>query len=258
MPTFSRLRGFRGTALNFGQRRTYLKELINLADVITAPSGHLAKTLQNTGITNSIHVIQSGHDLTWLDMDIPKRPSERIRFGYIGQITPTKGLHILISAFQACDVAQNAELHIYGDVEKNLGYMQTLQSINGPNNDLITFHGSFLHKELGQVLAGIDILVVPSLWHENNPRVIQEAYAGKTPVIASDVGGIAEYVQDGSNGFLFKRGDSADLSRQINRIISQPTIIIQLISHLPEVKSIQNEMDEFESLYRSLLNQSEV
>ena len=97
------------------------------------------------------------------------------------------------------------------------------------------------------------MLIVPSLWHENNPRVIQEAYAGKTPVIASDVGGISEYVEHGSNGFLFKRGDASDLSLLISQIMDDPSQIGQLSANLPEVKSMQQEMDEIEAIYQQLI-----
>jgi len=258
VPVISRQRGFRGHTLNIKQRKTYLKEIIKLADVITSPSNHLRDTLHGTGITNAIRVIQSGHDLSWLDVDIPDRPSDRIRFGYIGQLTPTKGVHTLISAFQSAASGLKAELHIYGDFESDPAYYQELQNITGSNRDAITFHGAFPHIELGTVLAGIDMLIVPSLWHENNPRVIQEAYAGKTPVIASDVGGISDYVDDGSNGFLFKRGDISDLRAKIIKIVEEPGIINQQISRLPKVKSMADEMDEFEMIYNTLQSKSEV
>jgi glycosyltransferase involved in cell wall biosynthesis len=255
--TLNRQRGLRGTALNIDQRKAYLKEMINLADVITAPSNHLANTILETRITNSIRVIQSGHDLTWLDSEVTEKPSDQVRFGYIGQITSIKGVHILISAFLASEFNNNAELHIYGNFKNDPGYMEELQNIAGPNGNAISFHGSFPHSKLGIILAEIDMLIVPSLWHENNPRVIQEAYAGKTPVIASDVGGISEYVEHGINGFLFERGNVDDLGAIINMLIEKPKMITQLKSHLPKVKSMEDEMNEFEIIYRTLLPQSE-
>lgn len=252
-PIINRQRGFRGTALNIDERKAYLKETINLADAITAPSNHLANTILGTGITNSIRVIQSGHDLTWLESEVLETPSNLVRFGYIGQITSTKGVHILISAFQAGNFHKNAELHIYGNFQNDPVYMEELQDIAGPNRDTINFHGPFPHNELRKVLAGIDLLIVPSLWHENNPRVIQEAYAGKTPVIASDVGGISEYVEHGVNGFLFERGNVDDLSAKINWVVEKPKLISQLKSHLPIVKSMEDEMNEIEIIYHTLL-----
>ena len=69
------------------------------------------------------------------------------------------------------------------------------------------------------MLSQIDILVVPSRWHENNPRVIQEAFASKTPVIAANVGGIVEFMQHEFNGLLFERNDVADLARQLRLVI---------------------------------------
>jgi len=254
VPAINRQRGFRGTALNIDQRKNYLKEMINLADVITAPSSHLRSTIHGTGITNSIRVIQSGHDLTWLDLDVSEQPCDRVRFGYIGQITPTKGVHTLISAFQASDLSQDAELHIYGNFQGNPTYMEELQNIAGSNGDAITFHGPFPHKELGAVLAGIDMLIVSSLWHENNPRVIQEAYAGKTPVIASDVGGISEYVEHGVSGLLFERGNVDDLAGQIRRILTESDLLEKLQEGIPPVKTISEEVSEIEKIYIDIVS----
>ena len=87
-----------------------------------------------------------------------------------------------------------------------------------PGDD-IHFLGAFPHSRLGEVFSGIDILVVPSQWHENNPRVIQESFASKTPVIASDVGGIAEFVKHGVNGLLFQRDQAKELTQKIEQVV---------------------------------------
>lgn len=258
IPLISRQRGFRGMTLDISNRKTYLTALFNTADIITAPSNHLANTIQRSGIKKEIRVIQSGHDLSWLRRGIEKKPGSRVRFGYIGQMIPTKGVHILMEAFCAQDWNGHAELHFYGNHQTNAAYFHQLEQIKGTNPSTIFFHGPFPHEKLGDILAEIDLLVVPSLWHENNPRVIQEAFASKTPVIASDVGGIAEYVQHEVNGFLFQRGDSADLRAQLSRVIQNREQIRQLITHIPEVKSIGDEMDSYESIYRGLASKLEV
>ena len=60
--------------------------------------------------------------------------------------------------------------------------------------------------------SDIDVLVVPSLWWENAPLTIHEAFLSKTPVVTSDIGGMKELVQHGVNGLHFKAGDAADLA----------------------------------------------
>jgi glycosyltransferase involved in cell wall biosynthesis len=202
-------------------------------------------------------VIQSGHDLSWLGLDLQKTPSKRVRFGYIGQVVPTKGVHILVSAFDSPALKDRAELHIYGNQYLVPHYYEQLQEQAKVNKDAVYYHGEFPHEQLGTILANIDILIVPSIWHENNPRVIQEAFASKTPVIASYVGGIAEYIEHGCNGYLFKRGDGNDLRSYLEQVVNNPEQMELFLAHLPEVKSIREEMDSIEAIYQQLLAQSE-
>ncbi len=256
MRTPSRMRALRGMAPNIRQRKAYLAEMLNMADVLVAPSNHLRETMYRSGVGKEIRVIQSGHDLSRLDRAMQKTPSRRVRFGYIGQFIPAKGVHILLSAFGSCTWQGKAELHLFGDMRASPDYWQRLQQIENCNHQAVFFHGPFPHEQLSPVFAGLDILVVPSLWYENNPRVIQEAFASGMPVIASDVGGISEYVQHGVNGLLFRRGDSVDLAGQIRRIVDDPREIARLGANLPAVKNIHDEVEEIESVYRELISRS--
>jgi glycosyltransferase involved in cell wall biosynthesis len=103
------------------------------------------------------------------------------------------------------------------------------------------------------VLSEIDVIVVPSLWYENAPLVIQEAFATKTPVITTNLGGMAEAVDHGINGLLFERGDVADLARQLRRIVNEPELLDGLRAHIPTVKTIDEEVTELEANYRDLI-----
>ena len=64
-------------------------------------------------------------------------------------------------------------------------------------------------SDLPRLMAEVDWVVVPSLWWENSPLVIQEAFLHGRPVICSDIGGMAEKVTDGVNGLHFRAGDRA-------------------------------------------------
>jgi glycosyltransferase involved in cell wall biosynthesis len=124
---------------------------------------------------------------------------------------------------------------------------------NSHNAQNVHFHGAFPHEKLGEMLSGLDVLIVPSLWHENNPRVIQEAFACKIPVIASDVGGISEFVQHEVNGLLFERGNVNDLQKQLRCVVREPRLLERLQSGIPFVKLIEDEVSEFEAIYKTLI-----
>jgi glycosyltransferase involved in cell wall biosynthesis len=94
---------------------------------------------------------------------------------------------------------------------------------------------------------------VPSQWHENNPRVIQESFASKTPVIASDVGGIAEFVKHGVNGLLFRRDQTDDLKQMIQQVVEDPSIIVQMQAGIQFPRTSADEMEDILAVYNSLL-----
>lgn len=252
-PSISNSRGFRGMALNMGERKSYLQRMITVPDVVVAPSAYLKEVFAASGTTREIRVIPSGHDLSWLASASQREPSETINFGYIGQITPIKGLHLLINAFKTNSVSDKAQLLIFGPYENESSYQETIQrSINGHGGS-ITARGSFPHDRLGDVLSEIDLLVVPSLWHENNPRVIQEAFAARTPVIASDVGGMTEFVTHESNGLVFERNNEIDLARQLARVVNEPELLGRLQTGITPVKTIETEVEQLITLYEELI-----
>ena len=92
----------------------------------------------------------------------------------------------------------------------------------------IQFLGVFDNREISTVLAGLDVLVVPSLWQENSPLVILSAQACRCPVIASDLAGLSETIQHDKNGLLFESGNKAALARQLLRAINEKNLINRL------------------------------
>ncbi|MHA2403329.1 MAG: glycosyltransferase family 4 protein [Candidatus Kariarchaeaceae archaeon] len=253
-PRLSNLRGMRGMALDMGDRKEYLNKMIAIPEVVVAPSQYLRDTIEASGITRQIRVIHSGHDLSWIATNKKSSSNSGIRFGYIGQITPIKGVHILLSAFSAKLFDGQATVSIYGNYNNESAYTDQLMETSKGRENSILFHGEFPHDQLGNVLSEIDVLIVPSVWQENNPRVIQEAFASKTPVVASSVGGITEFVKHEVNGLLFERGNEDDLSRQMYRFINEPDLIQRLRTGISPVKKIENEVEELLEIYEELTN----
>jgi glycosyltransferase involved in cell wall biosynthesis len=252
-PSLSRFPGLRGMAFDMEHRKEYLASMLRCADYVTAPSNIVSETVNRCVDSGVDEVIHSGHDLSWLENLMPRRQSGPLRISYIGQVIPIKGVDILLSAFLSTGFTDQAELVIYGDSSKDPAYFKKMKESIPGHNTAIKFSGSFSHHHLGEILPEIDLLVVPSLWHENNPRIIQEAFAAKIPVIASDVGGISEFVEDGINGLLFERGNVNDLSKQLQRIILEPDLFEKLRAGIKPVKSIDEEISEFDEIYHQLI-----
>ena len=89
---------------------------------------------------------------------------------------------------------------------------------------IVVWRGPYKRNELAARMASIDWVVVPSIWWENSPMVIQEAFVYGRPVLASNIGGMAEKVKDGINGFTVKVGDSADWQKALSRAAGDPSL----------------------------------
>lgn len=252
-PVLSRQRGVIGMAPDMDHRKRFLGDAVRKADRVVAPSRGLADMMRATGLGVDIQVVYSGHDLTWVTTMPPRQPSTVIRFGYIGHIHPMKGVEELIVAFQRASFDGDATLAVYGDPNGGRDYFGRICGLLMEQSSAVDFRGAFRPEQLGEVLSRIDVVVVPSLWSENNPRVLHEAFAGKAPVIASNVAGIAEFVEDEVSGLLFERGDVSDMTRQMRRIIEDPELLAQLRAGVPPVKTIEEEVLELTTIYEELV-----
>ena len=104
------------------------------------------------------------------------RPSDKIRFGYLGSIKRHKGVRLLIDAFNSLE-QNKPTLHIHGDISADKPHYEEL--IQRCPNERIFFNGPYDNQRVGEILKDIDVLVVPSIWRETGPMVILEALASK-------------------------------------------------------------------------------
>ena len=145
-----------------------------------------------------IEEIRNGYNPSsgYIDQIEPKKNG--FRFGFIGQILEVKGVHTLIEAFQEVKFGRKTRLDIWGDYTINPSYTERLRDFIA-DSESIYLNGRFEQNKLLDVLSKIDVLVVPSLWYENAPLVIQEAFSANIPVIATNLGGMAEIITHGIN-----------------------------------------------------------
>jgi glycosyltransferase involved in cell wall biosynthesis len=228
-----------------------VSKLLKMVDLFIAPSKFLLEKYIEFGIPeNKIVHMDYGFDLN-LFKGIKKTPSDKLRFGFLGRIIPVKGISLLIDGFNKLE-DHKAELNIYGKLPKSSLYLK-----ERCKNSAINFIGGYHYKNISKVLSNIDVLVVPSIWYENSPLVIHESFLAKIPVITSNLGGMAELVQNERNGLLFKRGDVDDLADKMNRFIEDRDLIEKLIRNIPRIRSIQQDVAQIEKLYHHLIESKE-
>ena len=246
IPMVTRLPGLIGLLGDMARRRRYTLQSLCVADAVIAPSQTLLDLYVRNGMPrHRIDLLLFGHDIQWAT-GVQRGFSSQLRLGYLGNILPIKGVHVLLEAFASLSQRDDVSLHIYGNDAIDVTYADRLKS-NLPAN--VFWHGAYQRDQLASILSNIDVLVVPSVWHENRPLVIQEGFAAGCPVIVSDLGGMAEAVADGVNGLHFRRGDSVHLAQQISRLAQTPNLLSQLRARIPKVKTIAEEIDEMGAVY---------
>jgi glycosyltransferase involved in cell wall biosynthesis len=175
-----------------------------------------------------------------------------LRVGFIGTIAPHKGCDLLIRAFRKLPSDLEATLTIHGNLQRFEAFVEQLYEL-ARGDERITFAGPFQREEVGQVLSELDVLVVPSRWYENQPGVILEAFAAGMPVVATNLGGMSEFVKHEENGLLFELDDAEGLVHQLRRLGEEPELLERLRAGIGPVKTVEENVDELEALYGSLL-----
>jgi len=234
--------------------RRYLRKTIKQSNKLIAPSKFLRNMYISAGIPEQLIVFcRQGLDQTLWDSDVLEQYRGPLRFGYVGQIVPHKGLYILIQAFLRLTFStKKVRLNVFGELDERSSYGKRLKELVG-NDELIHFAGAFDNRQIPRVFNEIDVLIVPSVCYENSPNVILEAFACKTPVIASHSSGMAELVMPGISGDLFPVGDIGGLSNIMSRVVKEPLIIDRWRERLPRIKLIDEEIAELEQIYASII-----
>jgi glycosyltransferase involved in cell wall biosynthesis len=123
--------------------------------------------------------------------------------------------------------------------------------------DRIHSHGPYTRRDVATLMTAVDWVVMPSIWWENAPLTILESFRAGRPVIASDIGGMAEMVDHGVNGFLFRRNDAADLARIMKRAASEVGLWQQMVEGLPTVPTMTEITARHMGLYNDLVMQTD-
>ena len=143
---------------------------------------------------------------------VERREGEPLRVLFLGSLVPHKAPHLLLEAWAALpeDVRGAASLKVLGPDQHRPDYVAELRAAAGALG--ATVGGALSREEVRLEMARTDLLVTPSQWTEIRPLVMLEAHAAGARVLATDLGGMAELVEDGLPGRLFPEGDVAALT----------------------------------------------
>ncbi|MEQ8964381.1 MAG: glycosyltransferase family 4 protein [Azospirillaceae bacterium] len=175
-------------------------------------------------------------------------PGAPLRLGFMGRLEPVKGLETLIDALARLPRG-TARLAVAGTGEA--GYLDGLR--RRAEGLPVTFLG---HRPAADVLDGLDLMVVPSIWAEPFGRVTAEAQAHGVPVAASAIGGSLDLIEPGRTGFLFPPGDADALAALLRRLAEDPGALAAVAARAraeAPARRPHATLDAFHALWRDIL-----
>jgi glycosyltransferase involved in cell wall biosynthesis len=244
---------------DFFLRKRYVQAMFELVDTFLAPSQFLRQRYIDWGIpSHRIRFEENGcvHRVTPLSRTEEDEQRPRNRVGYFGQLNRFKGIHVLLEAMKLLEKEDvDAHLWVHGanlDIQPSEFQRQASELLASCKNN-VTLVGRYQPDMLPRLMASVDWVVVPSIWWENSPLVIQEAFLHGRPVICSDIGGMAEKVADGVNGLHFNARDAVSLAHTLRRATTDPGLWRSLRHGIPDVYRIEDNVATLSQLYPELI-----
>ena len=244
---------------DFFLRKLYIQRFFKLVDHFIAPSEFLAERYVAWGVPQDrVSVIENviRPPLDYQATAVTRDSNNLLRIGFFGQISPLKGINVL---FDAAETLLERDIHnvvfeVYGDYsgqppEFQADFLARLAKI-GRN---VKFQGAYDQNRVDKLMQSVDVIVVPSIWWENSPVIIQEALRNRRPIICSDIGGMAEKVRDGVDGFHFPVGNSVALASLLMQLVEKPSKLADVVATMRSPITLEDITTQYTRLYGSLL-----
>jgi glycosyltransferase involved in cell wall biosynthesis len=207
-----------------------MKRLMGSPDVVVSPSQFLLNFYESRGFFPKSKRVMVRNPITFeVEAEVEKGEGSGVfQFLYLGQIEQHKGVDFLVHAVDELLDTNSVQLKL-----QVVGGGSLLEHIKSSvkNKDKIVFSGKVDRANIPDLLKQTDVTIIPSLCYENSPTVFFESLAFSTPVLASDIEGIAELVEEGVNGITFNAGDSDSLKEKI----------LWCVEHQNEIKEMAKE-----------------
>lgn len=202
---------------DFLLRKNYVLDQFAHVDHFVSPSHFLAKRYVNWGLPeHKVQVIENV--LPEITAIAPREltPGEkRYRFAFFGQVNPYKGIDLFLQAIAMLpkEVRALVRVDIHGanlDVQES-AFKEKVMGLLADLSDVVQLCGQYETDQLAGRMAECDWVVIPSIWWENSPVVIQEAIRFGRPLIGSNIGGMREKIENIA-GLTFEARSAASLA----------------------------------------------
>lgn len=236
-------------------RERHLKTMLGQVDRFLAPSQFIKDRYVAWGLPESgIEVVANGRPDVAAAPHRPSPDGRRPVFGYFGNLNPWKGVVVLLNAAQRLsNEVEGFELRLHGGAPfQAKTFVDEVDTLVAENQPHVVRVGPYRRDEIADLMAEVDWVVVPSIWWENAPLVIQEAFRHGRPVIVSNIGGMAEAVRDGVDGLHARADDPSALARVMRDAAVTPGLWNRLVEGIRQPATITEVADRHLAIYRDL------
>lgn len=204
-------RSFRYTGPHIRLYSAMLRFLVGSPHVVISPSQFLLNFYESRGFFSASKRVVLRNPVTTDLHPLAKADHRDVQFLYLGQIEEHKGVVFLAETFlRFLQGGGRGVLHIAGAGSQSYRLAEFARG-----RHTILLHGKVAREELPKLFANADVTIVPSLCYENSPTVIFESFSFGVPVLASNVEGIAELIQEGENGMTFATENQESLLEKL-------------------------------------------
>ncbi|NIX78347.1 glycosyltransferase family 4 protein [Microvirga terricola] len=242
-------------------RERHLKTLFAQVDRFIAPSHFIRDRFIAWGLSPAlIDVVANGRPAAQAASHRQSHDGRRLVFGYFGNINPWKGAAVLLKACHLLisEGVEGFELRLHGGTPFQAeGFVEEIEKLVRDAGVRVVKLGPYRRDEVPALMEAVDWVVVPSIWWENSPLVIQEAFLHRRPVIASGIGGMAEAVADGVNGLHVRPDDPVALARAMRRAMDELDLWKTLVEGIASPPDMAQVADQHLHLYRSIADSAQ-
>jgi glycosyltransferase involved in cell wall biosynthesis len=220
-------------------------------DAVTVTSEFAARFFSQFGLSSDRAFLMPwfhdhDHDHAGVERD---RAREQLVVGYVGRISPEKGVDILLEALAGVRASREVVLRIAGSGQSRYEDELRNRFLTKAGAHAVEWQPWLGKDELQRFYGECDVVAVPSRCYETGPRTLIEALAAKVPVICTDLPPMNEFVRDGVNGFVFPFEDEATLRAIIERIAAAPEMLDALRANIAAVPSVGDAANTVRAVY---------
>ena len=234
-----------------GRRR--FQEFIRKVDHVIAVCQWVREVLERNGVApEKITLSRQGLSQAVSPPRAASNCPGPLRIAYFGRIDRAKGADLLARALKMIAGAP-VQIDIFA-IRESTGPNQVYDWLmaQAQQDPRLTLRTAIEPDQVVGVMAEYDFVAIPSRWLETGPLVALEAFAAGVPVLGADLGGIAELVRSGIDGFLVPPDDAAAWAAAIARFARNRHLVREMRGRIVPPRSMEAVADEMTKVYSAV------